>query len=106
MMRPLATFSFFIFLTTFFIFFTLLVPPSSPSLLPPCPSFLLVPPSSSSLLPPHPTLFKSLRIRKSPFFIDFDETIIDRPTDGSTDKASYKDADASKKRVGNDPDEG
>ena len=45
-----------IFLTTFH-FFTLLVLPSSSSLLPPHPSFLLIPPSSSSLLPPRPSFF-------------------------------------------------
>ena len=68
MMRPLATFSFFIFLSYFFIFSLssslvpprssfLLVPPSYSFLLPPRSSFLLVPPSSSSLLPPHPSFF-------------------------------------------------
>ena len=59
-MRPLATFSFFIFLTTFSFFPSphpsfFPVPPSSSSLLPPRPSFFLVPPSSSSLLPPRPS---------------------------------------------------
>ncbi len=52
-------------------------------------------------------LSKSIRIRKSPFFINFDEIITDRRTDrptnqrtdGPTDKASYRDADASKKGV-------
>ena len=53
-MRPQATFSFFIFLQLFH-FFTLLIAPSSTSLLSPRPSFLLVHPSSSSLLPPHPS---------------------------------------------------
>ena len=44
-MRPQATFSFFIFLQLFHLF-TLLVAPSSSSLLPPRPSFLLLPLSS------------------------------------------------------------
>ena len=78
MMRPLATFSFFIFLKTFSFFHS------------PRPSFLLVPPSSSSLLPPGPSFFprpamsKSFRICKRPFFIDFDESITDGPTDRRT----------------------
>ena len=63
------------------------VPPSSPSLLPLRPSFLLllVPLSSSSLFSPRPALSKSFRICKSPFFIDFDESITNRPTDRPTD---------------------
>ncbi len=101
MMRPMATFSFLIFFNDFSFF------------LYPRPSFLLAPPSSSSLLPPHPSfprpaLSESFRFRKSPFFINFDESITDgptdrrtngptdRPTDQPTDKASYRDADASK----------
>ena len=121
-MRPQATFSFFILFTPFSFFHSphrsflhvapfsafvlppsssfLLVHPSSSSILPPRPSFFLVPPSSSSLLPPRPALSKSFRIRKSPFFIDFDESINDQPTNqptnGPTDEASYRDADASK----------
>ena len=94
MMRPLATFSFLIFFNDFSFFLS------------PRPSFLLAPPSSSSLLPPHPSfprpaLSKSFRIRKSPFFINFDESITDGRTDQvtnqPTDKASYRDADASNK---------
>ena len=89
MMRPSATFSFFIFVSNFFTF------SHSSSL------YLLVPPSSSSLFFPRPALSKSFRIRKSPFFIDFDESITDgrtnQPTNQPTDKASYRDADASKK---------
>ena len=62
------------------------------SLLPPCPSFLLVPASPSTLFFPHPALSKSFRIHKSPFFIDFDESITNQrkdqptkqPTDGRT----------------------
>ena len=100
MMRPLATFSFVIFQLLFH-FFTLLVPPSSR------PSFLLVLPSSPSLPPrpsffPRPALSNSSRSSKSRFFIDFDESITDgptnRPTNRPTDEASYRDADASKKR--------
>ena len=71
-MRPLATFTFFIFWRLFH-FFTLLVPPSSRL-------SLLVP------LFPHPALSKSFQIRKSPFFSDFDESIADRRTDGPTDQ--------------------
>ena len=56
-------------------------------------SFLLVPPSSLSLFLPRPALSKSFRIRKSPFFSDFDKSITDGPTNGPinqpTDKASY-----------------
>ena len=81
-MRPLATFSFFIF-QQLFNFLTLLVTPSS-----------------SSLFFPRPALSESFRIRKRPFFSDFDESITNRPTnrptDQPTDKASYRDADASK----------
>ena len=99
-MRPLATFSYFIFLTTFSFFHSprpsfLPVPPSSPSLLPPRSSFLLVTPHPSFF--PFPALSNSFTIRKGPFFIDFDESITDQRTDGPTDKASYRDADASKK---------
>ena len=50
--------------------FTLLDRPSSPSLLPPQPSFLLIPPSSLSLLPPRPlfsrdaaTLYERVSVR-------------------------------------------
>ena len=83
-MRPQATFSFFIFLQLFH-FFTFLVAPSSSSLLPPRPSFLLVPPSSLFLFLPLPVLSRSLRIPKRPFFIGFDESVTDRPTDQPTD---------------------
>ena len=95
-LKPLFHFSFFLQL---FHFFTLFIAPSSTSLLPPRPSSLLVPPSSSSLLPPRPSFFlvqhcESFRIRKWPFFIDLDESITDRrtngPTNGRTDKASYR----------------
>ena len=91
-MRPQATFSFFIFLQLFHFFtrrsFPLVAPSSSP-LFPPCPSFLLVTPSSSSLLSPFPffllvpALSRSLRICKRLFFINFDESITDGPTDAS-----------------------
>ncbi len=100
-MRPQATFSFFIFLQLFH-FSTLLIAPSSTSqlssssILPPRPSFLLVPPSSTSLFLPRPALSKSFSIRKRPVFIDLDESVTDgptdRPTNGRTDKASYRDA--------------
>ena len=91
---------FLIFFSKFFFqlfhFFTLLVAPSSSSLLPPRPSFLLVPPSSLFLFLPRPALSQSLRIHKRPFFIDFDESVTNGPTDGPTDrrtdKASYRDA--------------
>ena len=83
-MRPQATFSFFIFLQLFH-FFTLLVAPSSSSLLPPRPSFLLVPPSSLFLFLPRPALSQSLRIHKRPFFIEFDKSVTDGPTNGPTD---------------------
>ena len=66
-MRPLATFSFFIFFNNFFIFSL------SSSLLPPHPSS------------PRPALSKSYSIRLSPFFIDFDESITDGPTNQRTD---------------------
>ena len=107
MMRPLATFSFFIFSL-------------SSSLLPPRPSFatLLPPrPSFASLLPPHPSLLvtpSSLPLffphaalnHLQPFKAHFSSILTkalrtDRPTDqrtnGPTDKADYRDADASKK---------
>ena len=77
--------NFFIFLTTFSFFHS------------PLPPFLPVPPSSSSLLHPRPALSKSFRIRKSPSFIDFDESISAQRT--PTDKASYRDADASKNLI-------
>ena len=94
-MRPRATFSFH-FLKTFIfslsssifnphrIFF--FVPPSFSSLLPPRPSFLLVPSSSLFLFLPRPARSQSLRIRKRPFFINFDESVTDRPTDRRTDQ--------------------
>ena len=104
-MRPQATFSFFIFLQLFH-FFTLLVAPSSSSLLPPRPSFLLVPPSSLFLFLPRPALSQSLRFHKRPIFIEFDESVTDRPTDGRTnrrtDKAYYRDARTHLKRREND----
>ena len=77
-----SDFFIFHFLATFSFFNTLLVPPSSR------PSFLFF---------PRPALSKSFRIRKSPFFSDFDESITDRPTNQPTDKTSCSDADASKK---------
>ena len=87
-MRPQATFSFFIFYYNFFVFF-----------LSPHRSFLLVPPSSSSHFFPRPALYNSFRIRKSPLIIDFHESITDGRTNRPTDKASYRDADASKKCI-------
>ena len=85
----LSHFFIFHFFYNFFIFSL------SSSLLPPRPSFLLVPPSSSLFLP----LSKTFRIHDSPFFIDFDESIMDGRTDGPIngpmDKASYRNADAS-----------
>ena len=81
-----------------FSFFTLLISPSSSSLVPPHPLFLLVPYSSSSLLPsrpsfllpssssslylPLPALSKSFRTRKRLFFIDFNESVTDQRTKG------------------------
>ena len=99
-MRPQATFSFFIFLQLFH-FFTLLVAPSSSSLLPPRPSFLLVPPSSLFLFLPRPALSQSLRIHKRPFFIEFDESVTDQPTDQRTDGRTnpYRDAIAAFKKA-------
>ena len=97
-MRPQATFLFFIFFSSFFAFLAsssphpprpsfLPVPPSfSSSFLPPRPSFLLVPPSSSTLFFHHPALSKSFKICKSQFFIDFDESIINQPTDQPTNQ--------------------
>ena len=46
----------------------------------PRPSFLL------SLFFPRPELSKHLTIRICPFFIDFDKSIVDQPTNGSTDR--------------------
>ena len=79
------------FFTTFSFFHSprcsfLLVAPSSLPLIPPRPSFLLVPPSSLFVFLPRPALSQSLRIHKRPFFIDFDESVTDRPTDGRTDQ--------------------
>ena len=96
-LKPLFHFSFFYnffifhFFTTFSFFHSprrsfLLVAPSSSSLLPPRPSFLLVPPSSLFLFLPRPALSQSLRIHKRPFFIEFDESVTDRPTDGPTNR--------------------
>ena len=69
MMRPQATFSFFIHFTTFSFFHS------------PRHSFLLVPLSFLSLFPPHQALSKSFRIHERPFFIDFDKSItINQPT--------------------------
>ena len=73
-MRPQATFSFVIFFTIFSFFYSLRR------------SFLFVAPSSSSLFPHRPALSKSFRIRKSPFFINFDESITDQPTNRPTDR--------------------
>ena len=117
-MRPQATFSFFIFLQLFH-FFTLLVTPSSSSLLPPRRSFLLAPPSSSSLLPPCSSFFlvqhclnllESLKGHFSSILtkaLPTDERTDGRtngPTDGRTngrtDKASYRDARTHLKREG------
>ena len=71
----------------------LLVTHSSSSLFPPRCSFLLVTPSSLSLFLPRPALSKSLRIHKRPFFIDFDESVTDRPTDGPTDRPTDRQRD-------------
>ena len=78
-MRPQATFSFFIFLQLFH-FFTLLVAPSSSSLLPPRPSFLLVPPSSFVLFLPRPALPQSIKGHFSSILTKAQRT--DGPTDG------------------------
>ena len=64
--------------------------PSSPSLLPPRLSFLLISPSSSSLFFPQPALSKSFKIRKSPFFINFDKSITDRRTNQPTNQPMDK----------------
>ena len=89
-MRPLATFHYSFFSLSSSLLpphpFFLLITPSSSSLLPPRHSFLLVTPSSSSLFFPRPALSKSIRIRKSPFYINFDESITNRPTDQRTDR--------------------
>ena len=97
-MRLQATFSFFIFLQLFH-FFTLLVAPSSSSLLPPCPSFLLAPPSSLFLLPPSSSFFlvqhclnhlESIKGHFSSILTKASRT--NGRTNGRTDKASYRDA--------------
>ena len=75
-----SDFFIFHFLTTFSFFHSLPLLPYRPF------SFLLVPPSFSSLLLPRPALSKSCNIRKSPFFINFDESITDGPTDQPTDR--------------------
>ena len=112
MMRPLATFSFFIFFNNFFISFHsprpsfLSILPSSPSLLPPRLSFLPVSPSSSSLLPPRPSFFlsqhclnhlKSVKVHFSSILTKALRT--DGPTNQPMDKPAYRDADASLKVV-------
>ena len=83
--------NFFIF--SFFLSLFLPVPPSSPSLLPPRPSFLLVPPSSSSLLSPFPSFFlvqqclnhlESVKVYSSSILTKALPT--DRPTAGRTDR--------------------
>ena len=82
----LATFSFLIFFTTFSYFHSsrqsfLLVTLCSSSLLPPlCCSFLLVPLSSSSST--------SFRFRKRTFFIDFDVSVTEEPTERRTDQTT------------------
>ena len=91
MIRPLATFSFLIFLSNFSYFHTHR------------PSFLPVPPSSSSLLPPRPSFFlsqhclnhsKSVKVHFSSILTKALRTDgpTNRPTNKPTDKASYKDA--------------
>ena len=65
---------------------TLLVAPSSSSLLSPRPSFLLAPPSPLFLFLPRPALSQSLKIHKRPFFIDFDESVTNQRTNGRTDQ--------------------
>ena len=85
-LKPLFHFSFFLQL---FHFFALIVALLSSSLLPAhssCPSFLLVPPPSSSLFLTRPAPSESFRIRKRPFFIDFDESVTDQPTNGRTNQ--------------------
>ncbi len=86
-MRPLATFLFLIFLTTFHSFIPL-VPPSSNSLLPTIPSFFLVQHCLIHL--------ESVRLRVHFSSILMKALRADGPTDQRTDKASYRDADASK----------
>ena len=81
-------FSIFHFFTTFSFFYSphcsfLLITPSSLPLLPPRPSLLLVPPSFLFLFLPRPALSQSLH--KRPFFIDFDESVTEQPTDGRMD---------------------
>ena len=109
-MRLQATFSFFIFLQLFH-FFTLLVAPSSSSLLPPRPSFLLVPLSSLSLFPPCPSFFlvqncqKHLEFVKGHFSSILTKALptnqrTNQPTNRRTDKASYRDARTHLKREG------
>ena len=67
-----------------FLFFSLLVAPSS------SPSFLLVPPSPLFLFLPCPALSQSLRIHKRPFFIEFDESVTDGPTNRPTNRWTDK----------------
>ena len=85
-LKPLFHFSFFLQL---FHFFALIVALLSSSLLPAhssCPSFLLVPPPSSSLFLTRPAPSESFRIRKRPFFIDFDKSVTSRRTNRKTDQ--------------------
>ena len=81
MMRPLATFSFFIFFNKFFIFSL----PSS--LLPTRPSFLLIPPSFWSLLPPCKHCQNHLESVKAHFSSILTKALrTDGPTDRPTDR--------------------
>ena len=110
MMRPLAIFSFYIFLATFSFLHS------------PRPSFVPVPPSSSSVLQSRPTFFlvqhcvyhlESVKVHFSSILTKALPTNqptdrptnlptnwrTDGPTNGLTDKASYRDADASKNKA-------
>ena len=73
-MRPSATFIFIVVLKQLFHCYS------------PRTAFLLVAPPSSSLFLPRSALSKSLRICKSQFFIDFDESITNQPTDQPTNQ--------------------
>jgi len=109
-MRPQATFAFFILFKTFSFFRS---PRRSFILVAPSSSFLLVPLSSSSLLPLRPSFFlvqyllNHLESVKGHFSSILTKALrtnqpTDGPTNGRTDKASYRDARTHLKKVPDD----